>query len=29
MISKMTTPYEGTGWMARRSFGDRMGFYSP
>lgn len=29
MISKMTTPYEGTGWMARRSYGDRMGFYSP
>ena len=29
MISKMTNFYKGTDWMLRRSYGDRMGFYSP
>lgn len=29
MASKMMAPYEGTGWMARRSYGDTMDFFSP
>lgn len=29
MASKMMAPYEGTGWMNRRSYGDTMDFFSP
>lgn len=29
VASKLMAPYEGTGWMARRSFGDTMDFFSP
>ena len=29
MASKMMAPYENTSWMARRSYGDTMDFFSP